>query len=300
MTQLTQFRPFAPGAGMPYGPFVHVPAAAGVHLVGPQTQFRTFGPGCGMRYGPFVHTAVVASRLTIRERVLRNLVATLETIRAVDGPFPGADNTSVGAVVSGTYLGDVTRRYTVTVTSAGISGVAVCTVVDSLGLDGSGGGVITSGDPLTIGTLGVSLTITFTGALKVGDVWDIWAGPYETSIQAVFRQDDVRKLVRPEDNYIVLGKALENSEEIPLGKRSWHMVVPLACFLQRSDDTAISAALGDILKVLMIDYTRGGYAIDTDILSNVSYAMEIAKTESGFDLMVEIHYRHNRDDPTQL
>ncbi len=137
-------------------------------------------------------TQVPSTGLTIRELILRDLQATIEGIKSVEQPRPTLTNTAdVAAISAGTYTGSQTRKYRVVVVTAGVSGVAKYTCSDvTLGTDGGPlVTTITSGVPFLIGSLGATLALTFTGALKVGDQWDVWAGPYQTSISEVLRED---------------------------------------------------------------------------------------------------------------
>jgi hypothetical protein len=250
--------------------------------------------------GEAPESQAAATGLTIRELILLNLKATIETIKAIEQSRPGLANTIItSAVAAGSYVGTVTRKYRVDVVLAGASGVAKYTVTDvTYGTDsGPVAQVITSGVAFVVGALGVTLTLTWTGALALGDTWDLYAGPYQTSIGLVLREDDDQPTQQPEGDWCVIGKVAEDANESPLGKWTKHMLVPLGVFLRKSDDSTISAFLGDLEQALMVDYTRGGYAVDTDLVSNTSYARDTAKAFGGFDLMINIHYRHKRDDP---
>ena len=63
-------------------------------------------------------------------------------------------------------------------------------------------------------------------------------------------------------------------------------------------DSLLSSLLGDIEKSLMIDNTRGGYAIDTSIKSNVPFETVEGQPHAGLTIELEILYQHKQSDPS--
>ncbi|MBL8013735.1 MAG: hypothetical protein JNN05_07790 [Candidatus Omnitrophica bacterium] len=63
-------------------------------------------------------------------------------------------------------------------------------------------------------------------------------------------------------------------------------------------DTVLSGILGDIEKALMIDNTRGGYAIDTNIKSNVPFETVEGQPHAGLTIELEVLYQHTQSDPS--
>lgn len=64
-----------------------------------------------------------------------------------------------------------------------------------------------------------------------------------------------------------------------------------------STDALLNSLLGDIEKVLMADYTRGGFAKDTNIKSNVLFETLEGQPQAGIIIELEIIYQHKQDDP---
>jgi hypothetical protein len=62
-------------------------------------------------------------------------------------------------------------------------------------------------------------------------------------------------------------------------------------------DALLNSLLGDIEKALMVDYTRGGFAKDTNIKSNVLFETLEGQPQAGIVIDLEIIYQHKQDDP---
>lgn len=63
-------------------------------------------------------------------------------------------------------------------------------------------------------------------------------------------------------------------------------------------DVILSSLLGDVEKTLMIDTTRGGFAIDTNIKSNVPFETVEGQPHAGLTIELEILYQHTQSDPS--
>jgi len=67
------------------------------------------------------------------------------------------------------------------------------------------------------------------------------------------------------------------------------------------DDEAMAAAydlIEDIKLALTSDITRGGYALDTHIISDEPYVPDVSTPIFGIDFVVEVDYRHRYSDPS--
>ena len=62
-------------------------------------------------------------------------------------------------------------------------------------------------------------------------------------------------------------------------------------------DALLNSLLGDVEKALMVDYTRGGFAKDTNIKSNVLFETLEGQPQAGIVIELEIIYQHKQDDP---
>ena len=63
-------------------------------------------------------------------------------------------------------------------------------------------------------------------------------------------------------------------------------------------DVILSGILGDIEKAIMIDNTRGGFAIDTNIKSNVPFETVEGQPHAGLTIELEVLYQHTQSDPS--
>lgn len=66
-----------------------------------------------------------------------------------------------------------------------------------------------------------------------------------------------------------------------------------------STDTYINSLILDIENVLMVDYTRGGYAQNTEIVNLDPFRGVEGNPHAGVTIEVDIKYRHEQGDPTQ-
>lgn len=65
----------------------------------------------------------------------------------------------------------------------------------------------------------------------------------------------------------------------------------------QATDTILNSLLGDIEKAIMQDITRGGFAKDTNIKSNVLFETLEGQPQAGVVMELEIIYQHKQDDP---
>ena len=65
-----------------------------------------------------------------------------------------------------------------------------------------------------------------------------------------------------------------------------------------STDTYLNRLQGDIKKAILLDSTRGGDAIDTDVMGTTPFETTDAQPYAGVIIELKIRYRHLRSDPT--
>lgn len=65
-----------------------------------------------------------------------------------------------------------------------------------------------------------------------------------------------------------------------------------------STDTYLNRLQGDIKKAILADATRGGEAVDTDILGTTPFETTEAQPYAGIIIELRVRYRHLRNDPT--
>jgi len=102
---------------------------------------------------------------------------------------------------------------------------------------------------------------------------------------------------------IVINAGPEEKEPVPNPFTTCRFTVYLDVWMRQdaSDlqptDALLNSLLGDIEKALMVDYTRGGFAKDTNIKSNVLFETLEGQPQAGIVIDLEIIYQHKQDDP---
>lgn len=251
--------------------------------------------------------------LPIRERIIRNVSLVLSSIQGIGRATPDETNTiGVEAAPGGAYTGAATRKYRAQVVLAGASGVARVTMTDVtpaeyVGLwpdgetvdDGPVSTVVTSGTPFDVGTLGATLTLTFTGALALGDAWEFFAGDYATSVGAVVRGDDGRET---DLAWVEIEFPDEEPEVGPLAKATALLFLDLRLHARRGSGIAtdLETLLADVRTALRKDVTRGGLAISTEFVASYGVLLQEARAWGECVLRVAILYRTVDDDPRTL
>ena len=66
-----------------------------------------------------------------------------------------------------------------------------------------------------------------------------------------------------------------------------------------STDTIINSLLGDVEKALFVDYTRGGFAVNSVVTGNLPFESVEGNPYAGIIIDLEIQYRHAIGDLTQ-
>lgn len=102
---------------------------------------------------------------------------------------------------------------------------------------------------------------------------------------------------------IVINAGPEEKEPVPNPFTTCRFTIYLDVWMRQdvSDlqptDTLLNSLLGDIEKALMVDYTRGGFAKDTNIKSNVLFETLEGQPQAGIIIELEIIYQHKQNDP---
>jgi len=125
---------------------------------------------------------------------------------------------------------------------------------------------------------------------------------YDNTIQSVqrWRQSGNSLVNIP---CIVINAGPETKEPIPNPFTTCRFTVYLDVWTRQdesdpvSTDTLINGLLGDIEKALVIDITRGGFAKDTNIRSNVLFETAEGQPHAGIIIELEIIYQHRQTDP---
>ena len=98
-------------------------------------------------------------------------------------------STSIKATGGGTYTGAASTVYKVRVTTAGASGAAKVTVYDINGTLINAAAAVTSGSAITLGAVGATLTLTWSGVdLVVGQEWWAYA---DTGVNTVGKVEEI-------------------------------------------------------------------------------------------------------------
>ena len=103
---------------------------------------------------------------------------------------------------------------------------------------------------------------------------------------------------------IVINCGPEEKEPVPNPLTTCMLTVNIDVWIRHdeddvpgSTDAILNSLLGDVEKALMVDITRGGYAVDTVSERNIPFAMDEGAPHAGITMDVGIHYRHKITDP---
>ncbi|MBL8014440.1 MAG: hypothetical protein JNN05_11395 [Candidatus Omnitrophica bacterium] len=129
------------------------------------------------------------------------------------------------------------------------------------------------------------------------------ANGYVNTIASVQRWDKRGNALR-QVPCIVVNAGQEEKQMTPNPYFTCRLSVYLDVWIRQDDadstatDVILSGILGDIEKALMIDNTRGGFAIDTNIKSNVPFETVEGQPHAGLTIELEILYQHTQSDPS--
>ncbi len=103
---------------------------------------------------------------------------------------------------------------------------------------------------------------------------------------------------------VVISPGDEDESSLPNPFEECHITLYLDIFFINdendavSTDTYLNRLQGDIKKAILQDATRGGNAIDTDVLGTTPFETTEAQPYAGIIIEARIRYRHLRNDPT--
>ena len=104
---------------------------------------------------------------------------------------------------------------------------------------------------------------------------------------------------------IIINAGPEEIEQTPNPLVTCKLTIYLDVFIRQeetdtiSTDALLNSLLGDIEKALMVDYTRGGFAENTNIKSNMTFEAVEGQPNAGIVVELEIIYQHLITDPEQ-
>lgn len=103
---------------------------------------------------------------------------------------------------------------------------------------------------------------------------------------------------------IIISPGNEEEKSVPLPHEECALSVYLDVFYVNDEvdvtptDTYLSRLQGDIKKAILADHTRGGHAIDTNVLGTTPFETTEGQHYAGIIIELEIKYQHLRLDPT--
>jgi hypothetical protein len=102
---------------------------------------------------------------------------------------------------------------------------------------------------------------------------------------------------------VIVNAGIEFKEAGPNPQKTCTFMVHLEIWHRQDEegtsdtDTLLNSLLLDVEKSLMVDATRGGYAVDTKVGSIVPFETLDGKPDFGAFVELEIIYQHAFDDP---
>lgn len=102
---------------------------------------------------------------------------------------------------------------------------------------------------------------------------------------------------------VIVAAGPEQENEEPNPNVTCRLTVFLGIWTRQAEsdpaasDTVLNSILGDIKKALRVDVTRGGYARDTNILSNEPFDSIEGQPDIGLMVVLEVRYQHLQTDP---
>jgi hypothetical protein len=103
---------------------------------------------------------------------------------------------------------------------------------------------------------------------------------------------------------VVISPGDEEEKGSPNPFEECYLIVYLDVFFVNDEgdsvvtDTYLNRLQGDIKRAILQDHTRGGEAIDTDVLGTTPFETTEGQPYAGIIMELGIRYRHLRSDPT--
>ncbi|MDD5450197.1 MAG: hypothetical protein PHO42_06370 [Candidatus Omnitrophica bacterium] len=104
---------------------------------------------------------------------------------------------------------------------------------------------------------------------------------------------------------IVISAGQEDKKPEPNPLMTCRLSVYLELYLRQNEtdqtptDSLINSLLGDIEKALMLDYTRGSFALDTNIRAIMPFETQEGQANAGAVIEIEILYQHQQNNPEE-
>jgi putative methionine-R-sulfoxide reductase with GAF domain len=103
--------------------------------------------------------------------------------------------------------------------------------------------------------------------------------------------------------FVYPSRETTNFEKGEKGKDYNELEIQIEAYIRGTRDTMnanINKMLADLKKALGADHTRGGYAIDTQFLSNDAFLTDLTGEKCGIVLIIQVDYEHAYGDPYNL
>lgn len=132
---------------------------------------------------------------------------------------------------------------------------------------------------------------------------------YNNTVSAVQRWNhagnDVQSVT--DGPVILILPGQEQKEMQPPTRATCRLMVDLAIFIyhdviedaDKSTDELMSSILADVEKALMLDASRGGNAMDTNLQGSQPFEIEGGQPYAGIIVDLQLVFRHQLSDPTQ-
>ena len=101
---------------------------------------------------------------------------------------------------------------------------------------------------------------------------------------------------------IIIIPADEVNSEEPIERYDAVLNITLECWVKNRDEITVEVnqLLADVQKALLVDYTRDGKAMDTNLRGNSPFYNDVNEPYGGVDIRIAIHYRTKYADPYVL
>lgn len=132
------------------------------------------------------------------------------------------------------------------------------------------------------------------------------AAGYTNAVASVqrFRQSGQSQVAFP---MIIIREGAETSKDGPMGispKITHQLTIDLLLIVvhdeatdARQSDEVMNSFLADVQKAMLVDRTRGGYAVETNLTGSEPLDVEDAQRDIEQVVSWEVQYRHSATDP---